>query len=94
VAVAEPEGTDWTTGDGGSVSCAGPGTPYGGAGTGCTHTYGAASARYDGTVTRRWQVHYENNGAAITIPGAPVVLTAATPWALGVAEAQVVTGGR
>ena len=27
VAVAEPDGTTWTTGDGGSVSCAGGGMP-------------------------------------------------------------------
>ncbi len=94
VAVAEPDRTDWVTGDGGSVSCAGAGTPYGSAGTGCTHTYRAAAARYDGTVTRRWQVHYEQGGAAIDIPGAPTELTAATPWGLAVAEAQVVTGGR
>jgi hypothetical protein len=94
VAVAEPRDTDWATGDGGSVSCTGAGTPYGTGGTGCTHTYRAASARYDGTVTRHWQVHYENGGTPIDIPGAPLQLTAETPWTLGVAEAQVVTGGR
>jgi hypothetical protein len=94
VAVAEPAGTDWATGDGGSLNCPGAGTPYGTAGPGCTHTYRAAAARYDGTVTRHWQVHYENGGARITIPGAPPALAATTPWTLGVAEAQVVTGGR
>ena len=94
VAVAEPAGTDWTTGDGGSVSCAGAGTPYGSAGPACTHTYRAASARYDGSVTRRWTVHYEQGGTRVDIPGAPAGLTAATPWSLAVAEAQVVTGGR
>lgn len=94
VAVAEPAGTEWTTGDGGSVSCAGPGTPYGAAGPACTHTYRAAAARYDGSVTRRWQVRYEQGGTPVDIPGAPAELTAATGWALGVAEAQVVTGGR
>jgi hypothetical protein len=94
VAVAEPRGTDWQTGDGGSVSCAGAGTPYGTGGTGCTHTYRASSARYHGNVTRTWQVHYENGGTPIDIPGAPLQLTADTPWALAVVEAQVVTGGR
>ena len=94
VAVAEPAGTDWTTGDGGAVSCAGAGTPYGSAGPACTHTYRAASARYDGSVTRRWQVHYEQGGTPVDIPGAPAGLTAATGWSLAVAEAQVVTGGR
>jgi hypothetical protein len=93
VAVAEPDSTDWTTGDGGSVSCAGAGIPYGSAGgSDCTHTYGRASARYDGTVTRTWRVHYEQGGNRIDIPGAPVTLTANTGWALAVAEAQVLTG--
>jgi hypothetical protein len=94
MAVAEPAGTEWRTGDGGSVSCAGAGTSYGAGGPGCTHTYRASSARYNGTVTRTWQVHYENGGTTIDIPGAPLQLTADTPWALTVVEAQVVTGGR
>ena len=90
VAVAVPAGTSWTTGDGGSMSCAGGGTPDAG---GCSHTYTRAAARYDGTVTRNWTVHYEQGGAAIDIPGAPGALDATTAWALAVAEAQVVTGG-
>lgn len=95
VAVAEPNGTAWTTGDGGSVSCTGPGVPYAEGGTSdCTHTYRRASARYDGNVRRTWAVHYEQGGAAIDIPGAPAALTADTGWALAVAEAQVVTGER
>jgi hypothetical protein len=93
VAVAEPDGTTWRTGDGGSVSCAGPGTAYAaGAASECTHTYSRASERYDGNVTRTWAVHYEQGGNPIDIPGAPVTLTADTAWALGVAEAQVLTG--
>ena len=91
VAVAVPAGTTWTTGDGGSMSCSGGGTPDAG---GCAHTYAEASPRYDGTVTRNWTVHYEQGGAAVDIPGAPAALDANTAWALGVAEAQVVTGGR
>lgn len=91
VAVAGPDGTLWRTGDGGSVTCAGGGTPDAGD---CSHTYTRASARYDGTVTRTWAVHYEQGGAAVDIPGAPVTLTADTAWALSVAEAQVVTGER
>jgi hypothetical protein len=93
VAVAEPSGTRWTTGDGGSVSCAGAGTPYGSGGSSdCTHTYTRASPRYSGTVTRTWAVHYEQGGNPIDIPGAPDTLTADTGWALTVAEAQVLTG--
>jgi hypothetical protein len=93
VAVAEPDGTTWATGDGGSVACDGPGTPYpAGGGSDCTHTYTRASPRYDGTVTRTWAVHYEQGGNPIDIPGAPVTLTASTGWALAVAEAQVLTG--
>lgn len=63
-----------------------------GATSGCTHTYTRASARYDGNVTRNWVVHYEQGGNPIDIPGAPVTLVADTPWALAVAEAQVLTG--
>jgi hypothetical protein len=91
MAVAVPDGTHWNTGDGGSVDCAGGGVPESAA---CTHTYTRASAGYNGTVTRNWVVHYEQGGAAIDIPGAPVALTADTGWVLAVAEAQVLTGGR
>ena len=95
VAVAEPGGTTWTTGDGGSVTCEGGGTPYtAGAAATCTHTYTRASARYDGTVTRTWRVHYEVAGNVVDIAGAPAALAADTGWALAVAESQVLTGGR
>jgi hypothetical protein len=94
VAVAVPDTTVWDTGDGGSVTCAGAGREYAvGATSDCTHTYTRASARYDGNVTRHWAVHYEQGGAPIDIPGAPADLAADTPWALAVAEAQVLTGG-
>ena len=43
-------------------------------------------------MTRPWEVHYEQGGNPIDIPGAPVTLTADTAWALSVAEAQVLTG--
>lgn len=95
VAVAEPTSTTWRPGDGSEKTCAGPGVPYtAGAApaSGCTHTYTKASARYSGSVTRTWAVHYENNGAQIDIPGAPLVLTADTAFALAVVETQVVTG--
>ena len=91
VAVAEPDSTTWDTGDGGSISCAGGGSPDAGS---CAHTYTRASARYDGTVTRTWRVHYELAGNVVDIAGAPAALTADTGWALAVAESQVVTGGR
>lgn len=94
VAVAEPDSTTWNTGDGGSVSCDGGGTPYAaGAAATCTHTYTRASARYDGSVTRTWRVHYELANV-VDIPGAPAALDADTAWNLAVAEAQVLTGGR
>jgi hypothetical protein len=93
VAVAEPESTEWSTGDGGSVTCEGAGTPYtDGASSQCTHTYTRASARYDGSVTRTWRVHYEQGGNPVDIAGAPDNLTDTTDWALAVAEAQVLTG--
>jgi hypothetical protein len=97
VAVAQPQGTEWDPGDGtGVITCDGAGTPYvdgADAAGACTHTYAAMSPAYNGQVTRRWAVHYENGGAAITIAGAPAVLTATTPFALTVVETQVV-GGR
>jgi hypothetical protein len=93
VAVAEPDTTTWSTGDGGTVACDGAGTPYSaGASADCTHTYHRASVRYDGNVTRNWRVHYERGGNPIDIAGAPATLTANTAWALAVAEAQVLTG--
>jgi hypothetical protein len=96
VAVAEPRETEWDPGDGSAVvSCTGPGVPYtpGADETGgCTHTYTAMAARYDGQVTRHWAVHYENGGAPVTIAGAPAELTATTPFALAVVETQVVGG--
>ena len=95
VAVAEPDSTTWNTGDGGSVGCDGGGTPYAaGAAATCTHTYTRASARYDGSVTRTWRVHYELGGNIVDIAGAPAALNANTAWNLAVAEAQVLTGGR
>jgi hypothetical protein len=94
VAVAVPATTVWATGDGATVTCAGPGKEYAeGATSDCIHIYTRSSARYDGNVTRNWVVHYEQGGAPINIPGAPAALDADTPWALAVAEAQVLTGG-
>jgi hypothetical protein len=96
VAVAEPQNTDWDPGDGSAViTCAGPGTPYAegaDAGQACTHTYTAMSPRYDGEVTRRWVVHYENGGAPVEIDGAPTELTETTPFGLTVVETQVLGG--
>ena len=95
VAVAEPDTTTWDPGDGsGIVTCDGPGTPWssGSSGTGCTHTYSESSPGYSGAVTRHWTVYYENGGARVTIPGAPLELTSVTPFTLAVVEVQVVVG--
>jgi hypothetical protein len=93
-AVAVPDSTTWTTGDGATMDCPDGGTPYtdGATVSNCTHTYTKASPGYQGVVTRNWAVHYEQGGNPINIPGAPDTLTAATPWELAVAETQVVTG--
>lgn len=91
VAVAEPDTTLWRPGDGASLTCPGGGGAYGSGAQGCTHTYTRASAAYHGSVTRRWVVHYENGGAPVDIPGAPVELTATTDFALTVVETQVLT---
>jgi hypothetical protein len=96
VAVAEPDRTRWDPGDGSApVGCDGPGRPWspGATGPACTHTYLRSSARYDGQVTPRWAVHYENGGAPVDIPGAPAELLEVTPFQLTVVEVQVLNPG-
>jgi hypothetical protein len=94
VAIATPASTVWDPGDGtGTVTCAGPGRAYTGSedATGaCTHTYAAMSPDYHGQVTRHWTVRYEDGGAVVDIPGAPLVLDLADDFDLTVVETQVV----
>ncbi len=94
-ATATPASVSWSTGDGATVTCTGPGTPFS-AGADprstspdCGHTYQRSSAampaeRFPAVVTVSWQVTWAGAGAAGTFPD----MTTATAAALRVAEAQ------
>jgi hypothetical protein len=94
VAIATPTSTVWDPGDGsGTVTCDGPGRAYAGsedAAGACTHTYRSSSPDYHGQVTRHWTVRYEDGGAVVNIPGAPLALDLADGFDLAVVETQVV----
>jgi hypothetical protein len=98
VAVAEPAGTSWDPGDRtGTFACVGSGTewaPGKDPTNACRHTYleGSDEDGYQGAVTRRWAVHYENGGAPVAITGAPGTLQVTTTFDLLVLENQVVVG--
>lgn len=81
-ATAVPESVTWSMGNGDTVSCAGPGTPYqrGGAAAGqqpdCSYTYRGSSARAPGgtftlAATVSWRVSWVATGA----PGGGVLGT-------------------
>lgn len=103
-ATATPVSVTWTSGDGGSVTCAGPGTPYPSADPNpptqsptCGHAFTRASARFPGgayplTAQISWQVGWRaSNGASGALP--PVTTSATTQ--VHVAEVQaLVTGAR
>ena len=94
-ATATPTTVSWSTGDGVTVSCAGPGTPFS-AGADprstspdCGHTYQRSSAamlaeRFPVTVTVSWRITWAGAGAAGVFPDMTTTVTAA----LRVAEAQ------
>jgi hypothetical protein len=73
-ATATPVLTAWSTGDGATVTCKGPGTPYGGgnpaaASPACGHTYDRSSAGQPGgayrvTVTITWDITWNGTGGA------------------------------
>ena len=105
VAVATIESLQVTTGDGGTLTCPWT-TSQQQAATDCQHVYTQAS--YDGTASwegrpayavsasATWAVHFEMNGVAINIPGAPTTLTGPdTTAVLRVDEVQtIVTDAR
>lgn len=81
-ATARPQSVSWAIGDGGTVTCQGPGTPYparsGPADTGpspdCGYTYrrtsaGMADGVFDVTVTISWTVDWSGGGKAGSFPG-------------------------
>lgn len=76
-ATARPVSVVWSTGDGGAVQCAGPGTPYTSGGDpaatspDCGHTYTQVSPAGGFTVsaTVRWSVSWSGAGEAGVFPG-------------------------
>ncbi|MCP2338906.1 hypothetical protein FHU30_004263 [Actinomadura rupiterrae] len=94
-ATATPAQVAWVTGDGGSVTCHGPGTPYGQSGNpqaaspDCGHTFQVSSAGQPGeayrvTATITWAITWAGGGQAGTLP--PLTTSAAAGFR--VAEAQ------
>ncbi|MCR6488274.1 hypothetical protein M8542_36135 [Amycolatopsis sp. OK19-0408] len=99
-ATATPTSVSWSTGDGATVTCNGPGTPFpaGGAAQAtspdCGHTYQKSSAaspgeRFPVTATVSWRITWVGGGAAGAFPD----LTTSAVGALRVAEAQALVTG-
>jgi hypothetical protein len=95
---AAPTKVVWTMGDGGSVTCLGPGTPYDPAvpadrqSTNCSYTYHESSARqpglaYRGSVTISFGASWTATDGTGGNLGA---LTATAPFAARVAEIQAI----
>lgn len=99
-AVATPTAVVWGMGDGATVTCSEPGTPFvaGGdpseASPDCGHTYrsssaGQASAGFPVTVTMRWTVTWSGAGDGGTFPDLESTITTI----FRVAEVQVLNDG-
>jgi hypothetical protein len=94
-AVAEPATATWSTGDGMTVTCSGPGTAFTAghdpksASPDCGHTYrrsskGLPGEVYAATVAVRWNVRWSGAGQTGVFPG----LTTTASTTLRVAESQ------
>lgn len=99
-ATARPVKAVWSLGDGNSVVCRGPGTPYTGAvaagrsSPDCGHTYRTSSAdrpdrAFAISVTVHWRVAWKGGGQAGTFPD----LTTASSEAVRVTESQALNTG-
>lgn len=100
-AVAIPVSTAWSTGDGHTVTCAGPGTPFPHAADpqssspDCGHTYRRSSAREPGqaftvSVTVQWNVTWSGAGQGGAFPN----LTTTATTTFRVAESQALNTHR
>jgi hypothetical protein len=100
-AVATPKSVSWSTGDGDTVTCSGPGTPFEAGGDAsaaspdCGHTYRRSSAtapaqRFPVRATIHWTVTWSGAGASGTFPD----LTTSAAAAFRVAEIQALGTGR
>jgi hypothetical protein len=94
-AVARPTSVVWTLGDGRSVTCSGPGTPYAASGNpksgspDCGHIYRTSSAgrpddAFAVSATVHWTVTWAGAGQSGTFPG----LTTISDAAFQVAESE------
>ncbi|WP_432850674.1 hypothetical protein ACQPXB_08550 [Amycolatopsis sp. CA-161197] len=99
-ATATPTSVAWSMGDGTTVTCAGPGTPFPGsrdpkaASPDCGHTYQHSSAgmpveRFPVTATVSWRITWAGAGASGTFPD----FTTSGSAALRVAESQALGTG-
>jgi hypothetical protein len=99
-AVARPVRVGWAMGDGGTVTCTGPGTPHPpgadprSASPDCGYTYRTSSAARPGgvfavTATVRWDVTWAGAGQTGTFPG----LTTTTATRLHVITINALTTG-
>lgn len=99
-ATATPVSVVWSMGDGSTVTCTGPGTPFTSRGDpraaspDCGHTYQRSSAGAPGeqfrvTATVSWRIAWAGAGASGTFPD----LTTSASAALRVAEAQALGTG-
>lgn len=101
-ASAHPEAVAWDMGDGDSITCDGPGTPYDPARdddaqrTDCSHVYlqtsdGQPGGQFQASVTVRWSVRWQaSTGAAGILADA----TRTTTFGLTVTERQAVVAYR
>ncbi len=94
-ATATPTRVAWVMGDGSTVSCAGPGTPFPAQGDpqaaspDCGHTYqrssaGAPGERFPAVATVSWRITWSGAGASGTFPD----MTTSAAASFRVAEAQ------
>ncbi|MFE9748256.1 hypothetical protein ACFYOT_25400 [Saccharothrix saharensis] len=99
-AVAKPISAAWSMGDGGSVTCPGPGTPFTAGrdprngSPDCGYTYSASSAgqpadAYTVTVTVTWTVTWSGAGQGGSLPN----MTTSTSSAFRVAESHGIATG-
>ncbi|MGQ0575503.1 MAG: hypothetical protein ACT4RN_15050 [Pseudonocardia sp.] len=99
-AVATPTALVWSMGDGATVTCRGPGTPFvsgsdqSAASPDCGHTYrsssaGQAGAAFPVTATVRWTVTWSGAGGGGTFPDLDSTITTT----FRVAEVQVLNDG-
>ncbi|MDO0939208.1 hypothetical protein QQY66_48750 [Streptomyces sp. DG2A-72] len=104
-ATARPTSVDWAMGDGSSVTCKGPGTPYGtkrqssgspqSASPDCGHTYHTSSAEqpdnaFPVSATVHWTVTWEGAGESGAFPD----LMTTSQAAFRVVESQALNSGR